>query len=308
MKLRYSALYIFVVIGLVAGGLLLAGRESAGAGAAVLGPEGTLFNSHDAGKLPYSASEGKADTVKNKRLMQANDQLRQLLQLARTQAEGEWTTVVKWQGMMSTDAVGKRSVEQAAGLLATRLSLPSPEQENVQGHKVYATESSQDGMTGKLSVMKVDDALYIVYRLEGTLLGTDASTVMLDRQQEAGGILLESGVDAAWNASVQGLAQTEAGQVKMEHSSPDKGSNQPSSKDVSETLAQMEKAAQSLQVGAIDSFQDGTTVSRTYAVPSFGLTALIHGKQVGLQMAVHTDTVTGRQEISFGSPMLTIEY
>ncbi|ANS75727.1 hypothetical protein AWM70_14895 [Paenibacillus yonginensis] len=228
-------------------------------------------------------------------LDQADAQLQQLLQLGRQQVTGKLDTVVKWQGEWKTSLQAKPAAER----LAAQLALPAAGTENVQGHKVYTSEGLKGAVMGKLSLMEVDGALYVIYRLDAE---ASAAAKLVQLQHEAGQLLLDNGVAAAWNGSVQGLAPLPGKQAAAASSAGG------SSEDTFVMLNHMEKEAGDLQASPIDSFEDGTTVSRTYEVPSFGITTLIGGRKAGLQMAAHTDTVTGQQEVSWGSPMLTIEY
>ncbi|GGA48265.1 hypothetical protein [Paenibacillus physcomitrellae] len=245
-----------------------------------------------AGKLIQAAG----NAAQAPQLDQADAQLQQLLKLAREQVSGKLDTVVKWQGAWNSDL----QAEPAAERLARQLGLSAVGTENVQGHEVYTSDGLKGGVMGKLSLMEVNGALYVIYRLDAEASAADE---LEQQQHEAGRVLLSNGVAAAWNGSVQGLAPLPGEQAATATSSADG-----SSKDASVMLSSMEKEAGELQASPIDSFEDGTTVSRTYEVPSFGITTLINGRKAGLQMASHTDTVTGLQQVSYGSPMLTIEY
>ncbi|WP_162515354.1 hypothetical protein [Paenibacillus pinistramenti] len=269
MKIRHSAMIIALMISLTAVLLFIVG----------FGPAGVKHE---------SAADGK------EQVGMAAKQLEQLLKLGEKQTDGRLDAVVKWQGAWDT----RLTAEQAAEQLAEKLGLPLPKLEPVQGHNVFASEGLMGRLVGKLSVTEVDGSLYVICRVNAD--GSD-SAELLRVQEKAGSVLLDNGVEAKWNASVQGLAP-----LSSEDLQPSEDST--SSAGAVNRLSLMEKEAKELHASAVDSFEDGTTVSRTYEVPSFGITTLIDGRKAGLQMGVHTDTVTGRQEVSIGSPMLTIEY
>ncbi|WP_223067586.1 hypothetical protein [Paenibacillus caui] len=227
------------------------------------------------------------------KLEHAKHQLEALILLGTENAVGRIAAVVKWQG----DWKSQLRPEEAAGQLAEKLGLNAPELSKVQDHTVYEAEGSYGKVAGKLSVMELDNRLYVVFRLDGT---AEEAGELQQAQWNAGRVLLENGADVKWNASVQGLAPAS-------ERSGDRNADAIAS--ASEKLKQIEMTAAKLKPAALDAYSDGTTVSRSYYIPSFSITSIVgEGKVSGLQMAVHTDTVTGLQEVSFGSPMLTIEY
>lgn len=272
MKKRHSVMLMGIMISLTAAILLLSGFG------------------------PQSQAAALAD-----RVSAADKQLDSLVRLADMNTDGSYISVVKWQGEWKTAL----SMEQAADQLAEQLGFNSPAPQDVQEHTVYTAEGNIDGIQGKLSVMEMEGGLYIVLLLNGS---AETAGLIREAQHEAGALLLKAGVDANWNGAVQGLAGAKSeGQVL----GSGKAASEYKAADPAQTIKRLEASVQGLGLkpSAIDAFEDGTTVSRTYDIPSFSIKAAIgvHGKS-GLQIGVHTDTVTGREQISFGSPMLTIEY
>lgn len=230
------------------------------------------------------------------KLEAAGSQLEALMQLGTKNTNGSFTSVVKWQGAWNHTPL---STVQAALELASALGLPAPLPEQVQDHKVYAAEGTLSGIAAKLSVMETDEGLYLVMLLEGT---SEAAEAMKKAQEQAGRALLKAGVEADWNGAVQGFASKQRDVL---------GTDAQAGETASGMLSRIETSVQAsgLQAEVLDDYADGTTVSRTYEVPSFSLvTSMSDGRNIGLQIGVHADTESGREQISIGSPMLTIEY
>lgn len=314
MKKRHSALLMAIMVGITACFVVLSGngiRSAASGEAHLTGAADRIRPANLVNTAGRMSSENLVNTADRigaaDRVSAADQQLESLIELGSANTDGSFISVVKWQGEWETSL----SMKQAAAELAKQLGIGVPQPQMVQDHTVYAAEGSVAGAAAKLSVMEIDSGLYVVLLLNGNEGDTRE---LLAAQEQAGSALLKAGVDADWNGAVQGLSKEvpdgsiPAGEGEAREGEAREGEGNAA---VAETLKQLEASVQSmgLKPEGLDAFADGTTASRTYGIPSFSITTVIPGKGLsGLQIGVHTDTESGRQQISFGSPLLTIEY
>lgn len=225
-------------------------------------------------------------------------QWNQLVEFASKSADGPLEAVIKWQGEWETGLTPQQAAEQ----ISNRLGLESPVLTSVQDHPVYQAKGVTDnGDAMNLSIIaREKTCLYVVLRIEAK--GDQQQLVGLSIDQErAGSILQGEGALVHWNGAIQ--AYTEG-----------KGNKNQSMKDEQNNVAlsQMEKVVTQLssKPEPLDLYKDESTISRSYHIPSFVITLPGNDqkKPIALQMAAHKDPITGRTELSWGSPMLTIEY
>lgn len=222
-------------------------------------------------------------------VMSAEFQWRELVELGEQIIGDEISGTVKWQGSWST----LLDSEEAANVLTTRLGLPAAEQGMQQNHTVYSSSGSRDEFALHLNITSISSAeYYVVLRLEGE--GRQAMASLSEQQGLLGQSMLDEGVAAEWNASVQGLR---------------KQRNELARGSLKEEMDAVEKQfPKKLDLTRVEQYEDQDTISRTYFSSHLPISVDSGGKEAGLQVAVHIHSVTGALEVSLGSPLLTIEY
>lgn len=236
-----------------------------------------------------SASRQASPTVVEDEVMSAESQWKELLDLGEQIIGDEISGTVKWQGNWST----LLDPEEAANVLTTRLGLPAAEQDMLQNHTVYSSSGSRDEFALHLNVTQLSSSeYYVVLRLEGE--GWHAMASLSEQQALLGQSMLDEGIVAEWNAAVQGMRRQ-----------PD----ELESSSLKEALDVVEKEfPKKLDLTLVEQYEDQDTVSRTYYSSYLPISVDSGGQKVGLQAAVHIHSVTGKQEFSLGSPLLTVEY
>ncbi|WP_018752115.1 hypothetical protein [Paenibacillus sanguinis] len=229
----------------------------------------------------------------------AREQLTILHEMGRTASDQPFRMTVKWQGDWPT----LLSPEEAAGALSSRLGLPAPKQVLEMAHEAYKTTGSLEGVPAHLTVgVRASGGYYVLLRLESVGGNAEGLKRLENVQGLSGESLADEGVEVQWNAAVQGITWTGAN-----------GSENGSEQSPEQTLEQLEQRVQEqetlrLKLKPVDEFAEELTVSRTYTVKGWNITAISGKQPVALQMAVHRNSGTGLNEISFGSPLLTVEY
>ncbi|MFC3747944.1 YwmB family TATA-box binding protein [Paenibacillus sp. GCM10012306] len=198
--------------------------------------------------------------------------------------------VLKWQGEYSgRDAVSPAGPVSAAEL-AKGLGLGTPTAVQEHGHLTYrATSSLTENALISLFWSELGEGhSYVIATLE-----TADLTKAGDWQSQAlqmGKLMLDNGIDAEWNASLQGTAK-EQGQPK-------------------EALLVTEKnlAAQVPGLAEAESYEDDATYSRSYTVPGLERFVVSGNHKLAMQAAVHRDDINNENRITIGFPLITIEY
>ncbi|MNY28395.1 hypothetical protein D3C86_1623690 [compost metagenome] len=166
----------------------------------------------------------------------------------------------------------------------------------VQNHLVYRSAGQVGLIPVKFSVTDGEEGLYVVTQINGISSGNTSD--LKQAQSDVGRKLSRLGVDIRWNAAVQGSAPT-----------LEKGTTSNQGEDVMKLLTQVEsKAGTFFELHRVEGFQDHYTASESYEVPSFPISVRSGDAEIGLQMAIHLNTATGKNELSIGSPVLTVEY
>ncbi|AWB45939.1 hypothetical protein DCC85_18255 [Paenibacillus sp. CAA11] len=249
----------------------------------------------------FTAKESTAGIQGRDRLAAANQQWNELIKLAMKKSEEKLTGVVKWQGTWQVDMTAKEAAEE----LAQKLGLGEVKRYEVQNHPVYKAQSvawNSEEIQEELSIIaREKNSLYVVLRIDAHGQGLNTVT---QRQEKAGAVLLQAKVDANWNGAIRGgvKLKSTAGQKR-------EGGQLSAETAVFKQLeADLHEAG--LRPAALDKYEDENTVTSTYYLPEFEIGIKVQGssKPIGLQMAVHTDMQGGMQELSWGSPMLTVEY
>lgn len=209
--------------------------------------------------------------------------------------QGEMRGTVKWQGKWNT----LLDANEAAGALSSRLGFSAIREENVQGHRVYSATGAVEGILSKLTVTPVDDGYYVMLRMEG--LSKGALAFMKEQQTIYAESLFDEGVAIQWNAALQGITD-----MDMKGNKEEVDAAAPTLQD---TLRLLEKEANSgTSLRLVEDYEDADTLSRTYEAPEMPIFVISGGRKVSLQAAVHRIASKDVQELSLGSPLLTVEY
>lgn len=232
-------------------------------------------------------------------LKDAEQQLDALVAIGEAVTSNPFRITVKWQG----DWDSLLSSEEAAGVLATRLGLSSPESGMVQGRTVYQSQGQIEGIHAELDLVTLEEGKhYAMLRLEAA--GEDPALwkQLQEAQRMAGESLADEGVDPRWNAAIQGMAWPAS--VKEEG----EGSGDSVLAATLDRLESQIKRSAKLKLKQVEAFGDEGTASRTYRVDALPITILSGKHHVALQVAVHRNSGTGMDEITIGTPLLTVEY
>lgn len=232
-------------------------------------------------------------------LKDAEQQLDALVAIGEAVTSNPFRITVKWQG----DWDSLLSSEEAAGVLATRLGLSSPESGMVQGRTVYQSQGQIEGIHAELDLVTLEEGKhYAMLRMEAA--GEDPALwkQLQEAQRMAGESLADEGVDPRWNAAIQGMAWPAS--VKEEG----EGSGDSVLAATLDRLESQIKRSAKLKLKQVEAFGDEGTASRTYRVDALPITILSGEHHVALQVAVHRNSGTGMDEITIGTPLLTVEY
>lgn len=199
---------------------------------------------------------------------------------------------IKWQGAWQSQLPSRKAASELAGTLG----LPVLSAQSFQGHEQY-TVSTMEGHT-KITFTVTDQengTYYVMMRLEVT----DKQDVSkLDElQQYFGELLVNAGVSLQWNGAIQGELPSEF--TSVEHKNTEE-----------ETIIRLESVIRSQwnELTIVDRYHDGNTSNRSYGVETLPLFVQSGDQRLNLQLAVHNNTKSGKQEIAIGSPVLTVEY
>ncbi|WP_433944064.1 hypothetical protein [Paenibacillus sp. SN-8-1] len=233
------------------------------------------------------ASKDSPDYVRD-----AERQLDVVLSVGNSVTREPLDIIIKWQGNWNTTYKPK----EGAKLIAAELGLAEPSSVEVQNHLVYRSVGQVDRVPVKFSITDREKGLYVVAQIDG-ISQSGVSDLKL-AQSDVGRKLSRLGVDIQWNAAVQGNVSTIG-----------KRTTSSQGKDVMKLLTQVEsQAGNFFELHRVEGFQDEYTASESYEVPNFPISVRSGGAEIGLQMAVHLNTGTGKKELSIGSPVLTVEY
>ncbi|MNM82802.1 hypothetical protein D3C81_948430 [compost metagenome] len=235
---------------------------------------------------------GDASRVSADYVGDAEKQLDAVLSVGYSVTREPLDIIIKWQGSWNT----AYEPEEGAKLIAAELRLAKPSAVKVQNHLVYRS-AGQVGLTPvKFSVTDGQEGLYVVAQINGISHGNISNLKQI--QSDVGRKLSRLGVDIHWNTAVQGSASTLG-----------KGITSNQGEDIMKLLTQVEnKAGTFFELRRVEGFQDHYTASESYEVPSFPISVRSGNAEIGLQMAIHLNTGTGKNELSIGSPVLTVEY
>ncbi|WP_068783428.1 YwmB family TATA-box binding protein [Paenibacillus phocaensis] len=243
--------------------------------------------------------ESGREAVASGPLETAGQQLSVLYSMGQAAAKGPFQLMLKWQGEWSS----LLSPEEAAGVLASRMGLPEPEAGTVQGRTVYETKGRIEGVLAELELTNLEEGKhYAMLRLEAVGGDEAALANLREAQRRAGESLADEGVQADWNGAVQGLAWPALVAEGQE------GSGEAGLAAVLDKLEASIGALPGLKLKQVEEFADEHTTSRTYDVNALPVAVQSGGHRVALQLAVHRNSSTGMDEITIGTPLLTVEF
>ncbi|WP_340028381.1 YwmB family TATA-box binding protein [Paenibacillus sp. FSL H7-0940] len=215
-------------------------------------------------------------------------QLEQLIYTADSVIDNVDRLVIKWQGE------GRGDAQAQAALLAGHLGLEQPVQVRQTGHDVYRSEVVVDMANGGVGLLvnvvdTGDIGYYAIVQLSGDA-HTDRKALMT-LHEEVDQLLVDSGMKATWNMSVQGTAVT-----ATEH-------------DASQQLELIEEQLSTkVDIASVERYTDAGTASVSYKAAELPLSIKSGSHMLNMQLAVHQvgDEVDNR--ITVGFPVITIEY
>ncbi|WP_340399445.1 YwmB family TATA-box binding protein [Paenibacillus sp. FSL H8-0079] len=213
-------------------------------------------------------------------------QLEQLIYTADSVIDNVDRLVIKWQGE------GQGNAEAQAALLAGHLGLEQPIRVRQTGHDVYRSEEVVDTATGGAGLLvnvvdTGDNGYYAIVQLSGDT-HTDRNTLMT-LHEEVDQLLVDSGMKASWNMSVQGTTATES--------------------DASGQLALVEETlSRRIDIASVERYTDVASASVSYEAAELPLSIKSGSHMLNMQLAVHQVGEQGNNRITVGFPVITIEY
>lgn len=213
-------------------------------------------------------------------------ELQTLLNIGHEMVDQPQRVVVKWQGAWESD--GEQGAEAAATRLTQSLELPRMDEVMENGHRTYRVIDHKNAVQIRFNWQEISsDQSFVIIQLEAEK-PDDWST--LSRLQEYYGKKMQSaGIDAEWNASLQGSVN-------------DSGNAETAMTRIENRLKDKLDAVQK------ETYEDATTVSNAYQVPSFTSRVRSGNTWLNMQVAVHEDETNGENRVTIGLPVITIEY
>ncbi|WP_339257369.1 YwmB family TATA-box binding protein [Paenibacillus sp. FSL R5-0713] len=215
-------------------------------------------------------------------------QLEQLIYTADSVIDNVDRLVIKWQGE------GRGDAQAQAVLLANHLGLEQPVRVRQTGHSVYRSEGVVNEATGEAGVLvnvveSGDNGYYAIVQLSGDA-HTDRNTFMTAHEQ-IGQLLVDSGMKASWNISVQGTAATVI------------------QRDANQQLALIEKdLSKNVDLVSVERYTDVASASVSYEAADLPLSIRSGSHMLNMQLAVHQIGDEMHNRITVGFPVITIEY
>ncbi|ULO08323.1 YwmB family TATA-box binding protein [Paenibacillus sp. 19GGS1-52] len=195
--------------------------------------------------------------------------------------------VMKWQGefiQVNPDTA------EAAQKLSAELGLGEVSQAEEDGHMTYRAVAAPNSSyrTSMFWSELGNGSSYVIVTLETADLLK--ATGLQNTAEEAGVIMHKAGITAEWNVSLQGIAKAQGTpQTALNHS-------------------EESMVGHLSGIMAVESYEDETTYSRSYAVPGFERYVSSGDHAIALQAAIHKNGNDERNRITLGFPLITIEY
>ncbi|KAA9008665.1 hypothetical protein F4V43_00615 [Paenibacillus spiritus] len=192
--------------------------------------------------------------------------------------------VVKWQGEYDGPAG-----DRAAASLAAALNLRLVSQGEEDGHRTLRCGSAEDGVRVSLFWSELaGGSHYAIVTLETRDLA--AAPGLPAAAAEAGAAMAAAGVRAEWNAAIQGESRKQ-------------GTPEEAAAGAEGVLAKLLPGSE-----ALEQYEDAATVSRSYRVPGLERTVPGSKGELAAQIAVHRSSGDGRERVTIGLPLITVEY
>lgn len=248
---------------------------------------------------------------KNQTLEYAQEQWAQLWKVGLQLTEGPVHVTVKWQGAWASPL----STQEAAASLANSLGFTAPTAAHFQGHQQYASVQVTKEVKSTFTLTEqAHGKYYVMVRVEA--FNREGLAKLEQLQGNYGAILNEAGVGIQWSGAIQGELTSSAklknlNQQVNQKKEPGVGEKGGEGKEPTELiLAKLESfmKMQWKEVAGVDQYQDGNTVSSSYHVGELPLAVLSGEQRINIQLALHQSSDSDKQEVSIGSPLLTIEY
>ncbi len=195
--------------------------------------------------------------------------------------------VLKWQG--ETSGASGASAGDAAERLAGKLGLGKVSTSDEDGHMTSRAAAVLAGAKVSLFWSELGGGRsYVIVTFETADLRQTPE--LPAAAASAGQKLLQAGIAAEWNASLQGAAKEQGG--------------------AENALFSIEQSIQEQLPGMNpeESYEDDTTYSSSYSVPGLERTVRSGSHALALQLAVHTNGNTNTNRVTIGLPLITIEY
>ncbi|MEK4513948.1 YwmB family TATA-box binding protein [Paenibacillus sp. FSL H8-0122] len=195
--------------------------------------------------------------------------------------------VLKWQGQYSGDS---DESEENATMLAEQLGLGKVARSDKDGYMTYRAAASQ-GDFSKLSMLWTNleqggSYVFVTFETQNPLKAEWSQ----DAAEKTGKLMMAAGITPEWNASLQGTAS--------------------SLESPGEAITAIEGTIEAEKSGlhAVESYEDVSTISRSYAVPGIKRFVNSGDHKIGMQMAVHKNDKDNSNRVTIGLPLITIEY
>lgn len=215
----------------------------------------------------------------------AAEELKLLYKLGQKEISSPTRVTVKLQGERAL--FSGQELDESARWLAREMGLTTVRIEEDQEGKAYRARATVKGVSIRLDWVQAGDRSYAKIQLEAS--GEDGLSHMLELQDRGWYSMLNAGVTPAWNAAIQGNVSNGGSAVK--------------------TADFLEQSLdETLPLKVADSYEDTTTVSRSYHVPSLSFDARSGSAPIHMQVAVHEDSVKKNNRITIGFPVITVEY
>ena len=215
----------------------------------------------------------------------AAEELKLLYHLGEKEISSPTKVTVKLQG--ERDLFSEQELDESARQLAQEMGLTTVRMEEDQEGKTYRARATVKGVSIRMDWVQAENRSYAKIQLDAS--GEDRLSHMLELQEKGWNSMLNAGVTPEWNAAVQGNVSYEAPAVK--------------------TADFLERSLdETLPLEMADSYEDTTTVSRSYHVPSLAFDARSGSESIHMQVAVHEDSMKENNRITIGFPVITVEY
>ncbi|MDT3427950.1 hypothetical protein J2Z22_003526 [Paenibacillus forsythiae] len=194
--------------------------------------------------------------------------------------------VFKWQGSYTGEAGGAYA---SVSSLSKSLGLQAVVKSEEEGHGAYRSSHKNGSMKTSLFWSEMGEGeSYVIVTVESADLARTAG--LAETAERTGTLLASAGIAADWNVSLQGIAKErgDAGQALK--------------------LTERLLAGKLQGMNAAEAYEDETTASISYTVPSIRHTLQSGTHRLAMQAAIHKDVAEGGSRVTIGFPLITIEY